>query len=277
MNALSNIKLNYLTLIGIAAMYTALMSSAAGAQSIESDAVKEKLSTKVHLRLGRTTLGKVASELSEQTGLTIEPADYLMDRDMIAQMDGMSARAILNALMELNDWKWREMPDHTISIVRHILRPPQIPAAIPRIIQSAIPKDTRAFLTMAAPNDDLNVYSNPDLADAIDVNNRLHKAPRLMRDKQADLFRNMPPDAVKGDPIPFGKLSDSQQRNLAAYFSFTLLTSLDKLLLSDFHPFVYDPARTRIKTDGAILWFEYPKGDSWSGFGITYPANAGIR
>lgn len=231
----------------MAAALVGLGCGAASAQSVESDAVKEKLSTKVHLRLGKTTLARVAAALSEQTGLKFEPAYYLADRDMIAQMDGVSARAVLNALAELNDWKWREMPDHAISIARHLLRPPQVPVAIPRIIQSAMPKDTRAFLTIATPSEDLAVYANPLLADWSAASSKQRKAAVFMRDTQGDLFGSLPPDSVKGDPIPFDKLSDPQQRNLAAQFAFQLIFSLDQYLLSDFRPFVYDPAAARLE------------------------------
>ena len=79
----------------------------ASAQSVESDSVTEKLSRRIHLELGKTTLAEVAAALSEQTGLKIEPADYLNDRIMVVRIQGVSARSALNALSELNDWRWK--------------------------------------------------------------------------------------------------------------------------------------------------------------------------
>jgi hypothetical protein len=248
--------------------FSALSARPVAAQSVESDAVKEKLSTRVHLRLGKTTLDKVAVALSEQTGLKIEPADYLLDREMIAQMDGISARAVLNALSELNDWKWKETPDHTISIARHLLQMPQVPVSIPRIVQSAIPKDTRAFLQIPTPSDNPGVYTNPLLANVHALaNDRVTKGLRYLRDTQGELFSSLPADAVKGEPILFDKLTELQQHDLIVQIAFKQLTLLDEYLLSDFLPFVSDPQSARLESRGNTFMVGiHIAADKWSGF-----------
>jgi len=238
------------------------------AQSVESDAIKEKLSTRVQLRLGKTTLARVAAVLSEQTGLRIEPANYLLERDAIVLMDGVSARAALNALSELNDWTWKETPEHTISITRHLLNMPQVPAAIPRIVQSAIPKDTRTFLQIPTPSGNLSIYTNPLLANVHALNNvRKTKALRFLRDTQGELFSNLPADAWKGEPILFDTLTGKQQRNLVVQIAFKQIALLDEYLLSDFLPFVYDPRTAQLENRGTKFMVGiHIAPEKWTGF-----------
>jgi hypothetical protein len=232
----------------IALLLVGVWCQGAAAQSVESDAVRDKLSTKIHLRLGKTTLTKVAAAIAQQTGLKVEPADYVSDREMIADMEGVSARAALNALSELNDWKWRETPEHAIAIARHLARPPQVAAAIPRIVQSAIPKDTRAFLGIATPSEDLSQYTSPWLSNTRGVHgNLVTKTVRLLRDTQGDLYSSLPADAVQGTPIPYEKLTETQRRDLIVQIAFRQIISLDEYLLSDLLPFVRAPELAQIE------------------------------
>jgi hypothetical protein len=253
---------------GILLLLWSLSASRAFAQSVESDAVSQKLSKKVQIHTGNTTLEKVAASLSEQTDLKIEPADYLGDREMIVRIDGMSGRAVLNALCELNDWTWKETPDHTISILRHLLQLPRTPAAIPRIVQSAVPKDTRTFLRIPTPREDLHVYTNPLLTKVGSLNDwRKTTTLRFLKDTQADLFSTLPPNAVKGDPLPFDKLTNQQRRDLIVQIAFRQLATLDEYVLSDFLPYVADPSSARLEKKGKTFMVGFRmRPDSWTGF-----------
>ena len=73
---------------------------------------------KVHLRLGETTLAKALREVSKQTGLRIQPAEYLEDRDLVVELDNMSAKDVLDTLAEGNDWIWYETSKSRIMVAR---------------------------------------------------------------------------------------------------------------------------------------------------------------
>jgi hypothetical protein len=256
-----------ITLLALLVVGTAGRRGAA--QSVESDVVADKLSTKVHLRLGKTTLAKVTAALSEQTGLTIEPADYLLERVMVVQMEDVSARSVLNALSELNDWRWKETPDHTITIARHLLRLAPVPASISRMVQSAIPKDTRAFLSVPTPSENLSVYINPLLPDGNRrTNNVVSRVQGFAGDALAGLLTQLPPNTGKGAPIPFDKLSEGQQHDLIAHIAFFTFGFLGDELLSEFRSFVYDPESAFLDLQGTRFWIGlHPTPGSFAGFG----------
>lgn len=86
----------------------------ATAQDKAKSQVAERLQTKVSVTLGTVTLPEVLAALSKQTGLIIQAEPYLQERKIFVQLNGVTARAALDALAELHDWTWRDMDENRI-------------------------------------------------------------------------------------------------------------------------------------------------------------------
>jgi hypothetical protein len=145
---------------GLFALSSTMRLSPAAAQTTNIEAAQQSLNKIVHLNLGVTTVGKLMAALSEQTGLKIQAAEYLQARTITVQMDGLTAASALDALKELNDWTSSSSVQNEILISRRRLRVDAVPAAIPRLMQAAIPKDMRTFLQIPNPGEDVANYRN---------------------------------------------------------------------------------------------------------------------
>jgi len=74
-----------------------------------------KLTQTVHLTLGKTTLAEALQRFQTKQTIQIDAAEYLKDRILFVQMDGLTGRTALNALTALNDLKWSAIgPNHLV-------------------------------------------------------------------------------------------------------------------------------------------------------------------
>ena len=210
------------------------------AQETSQDLTRAKLGKTVHLKLGLTTVDKVMEALSEQTGLTIKAADYLREHKIMVRMENLSAAVALDAIGELNDWVWYKIKAEQILVTRRKLRLDATPAAIPRLIQAAIPKDIRVYVDIATPTEDLTKYVNV-------FDSHFYDAQRFVGDRllgvvavdQAAFVNSLPPEILKGDPIPYAKLTNRQRSQLLIALVFPLLRRTDyQLLHGDLLPHV---------------------------------------
>lgn len=238
-------------------LVTVLCSCAAYAQTVNTEAVRQKLSKVIHLNLGKTTLQTVAASLAEQTDLAFDVPDNLRDRAMIVNIDNKSAFAAISALAELHDWSWKETAEGGIRISRSALALPRTMGSIPSAVKSALPKDLRTFLGVPRPGVYPAGYRDPNLEflpsgprDRIEK-----KLFRYLRDTQRDLFSNLPEGAMKGDPIPFAKFAEAQRADITVQIVFRLLGYLseDKLLAGDLARYVYDPGLAQLEADRNYL------------------------
>lgn len=133
------------------AMFLLIVPGLSFAQVVQREATKEKLKTTVKLHLGSTTLAQFAKSLTEQTSLPIQAADYLTEHRIIVETEGIPASTLLSSLAELNDWEWRETDEGGIIISR---KPPHRPSRfseVPKALNSALPRDFRAYLGFYQP------------------------------------------------------------------------------------------------------------------------------
>ncbi len=223
------------------------------AQDKAKSQVAERLQTKVSVTLGTVTLPAVLDTLSKQTGLTIEAEPFLRERKVVIQLDGVTARTALDALAELHDWTWRDMDANRVLIMRRRVRLPAEAAALPRRIQSIIPKDIRTFLEISLPSDDLRRYVSPiPTFDRIDAKDRVSQRTfALVGEARNLLAASLKPENLDGEPIRWKALSASQKERLLTSVVFAALwhTSFD-LLHSDLPPYAANPASASLQVEG---------------------------
>jgi len=258
-----------------------LVPCAGWAQVVTSETVIEKLQTPVHLYLGKTDLGSVAMRLSEQCGITIEPSDYLKDREMVVQLDGITARAALEALSEMNDWTWKETPEKHILIARQASRLPATPAYVFRRIHAAMPRDLREFLGVIPRSETPVTYINPFEIEADPLQTQRMKESRdrlwrLLQDTQTDLYGSLPQSVILGTPYAFAKMSNRQKNDLMAQILFRvfdeLLAKRSEFMVGDLLPYAHDPSLAVLSLTGnefkVNTIFKIPNGQMSAGFTV---------
>ena len=240
MNVRTDLKgLNRAVLLGLSLLLTGLHSAAAQTHSVSTPEMAARISTKVNLSLGLTTLEKVTQSLSAQTGLSIEASTYLRDRKLIIQMKDMSAAAALNSLAELNDWQWMEVKENHLLITRPTINRPQNVPEISRAIQAALPKDFRRYMGIGVPVDDLPLIDNPKTSRSFEREREVHPMRRtemlvrvnskirpLLEAQQNELFQTTQPGILGGKELAYSRLLPSQKKSLVVSLVVRALSDL---------------------------------------------------
>ncbi len=239
-----NVKINFIgigrmTLPGITFMLCMLLSVAAWPQSVSTADMAARLNTRVNLLLGTTTLEKVTKSLSAATGLRIEASEYLRDRKLIVQMKDVSVANALNSLSELNDWRWAEVKENHLLIMRPIIKKPQTVAEIGLAIQSALPRDFRCYLGIGVPVDDLPLIERQDELQVYERDRADHplrrqemlarvrwKMPPMIKRQQNQLFESTLPGVLDGKELAIKRLTGSQTESLLVCLVINALSDL---------------------------------------------------
>lgn len=226
------------------------------AQNAGQDPAHVKLAATVHLNLGVTTADKLMAELSKQTGITIKTADYLHERILTVRMDNLTAEAVLAAIDELNDWTWSNVLPDQVLVTRRRLSLAGAAAAIPRMMQAAIPKDIRTCLSFPTPTDDLTKYVyGYSIHDSLADHLNSFRNQKTVATDQAELLISLAPGILSGDRIPYEKMTPLQRSQLLISLVFPLLGSVNnRFLHGDALPHVADVKNTVIKLNGNSLF-----------------------
>jgi hypothetical protein len=202
---------------------------------------EKRLETPVRLNMGATTLNRIMAQLSAQTGLTIQAADYLRERRLTVQMEGLTAREALDALAELHDWTWSRVEPGRYLLKRRVIRRPGLLEDIPRMMQIGLPRDLRAWLRLPAlPKDDPSeTTSLPHHASLISI----------ARDQKNRLLFGMEPLLRKRETIAVSELQPEPHTRLLIWLLLQNYGSLQGLLHDDFGVQSIRPA-------AASLWLE---------------------
>jgi hypothetical protein len=189
------------------------------AQHAQFEETTVKLQTKVKIHLGPTTVDQVMASLSEQTGLTIEAADYLRQHHLSVEIAGMAASDVLSTLAECNDWIWRESDRGRIILSRPSLKAPESLPEIAVALHRALPKDMRRYLNID------QVMANPDFVNADrrvfdrqNVGSNAKDTPQLRRNVVTEwttrLYNSLQPKISDGKAIRFDNLTSQQRQAL---------------------------------------------------------------
>ena len=261
------------------------LSLAAGAQTVDHKETVTALQTKVHLRLGETTLAKVLQQIAQQTGLQVQPADYLVERELLVDLDNVSAAEALDTLAEGNDWIWYETRKSQIFMARpNFNRMPQLLNVAPafRVI---VPRDLRRYVGVGVtdaelrsafrqsqPNSDY-ILKSPEMLDFLDVRHQL--LPQLLEGVVNEQERQMVAwvtDEVKtGKQMPYAKLSPEQQHILLVRFVFTAMFTAfgphaigTANLIQGLDPAGVDENRMRISYKAGAIYIGILQGGKFS-------------
>lgn len=202
------------------------------AQNAPGEADEAKLDTAVNLRLGETMLPAVMKAISEQTGLQVEAAEYLHERRLTVWMQGVTARAALDALSQLYDWTWYKTDTGRYRLARRTMRAPRRLADVSSYLQAALPRDIRTYLALP-PLPRRNPGEVTRFQTSAQMSMTVEKA------KQA-LTASLASDLGNGRTISYDKLTPEQKEELLLTLLFARYDDLAELLHDDPGPHQMD-------------------------------------
>jgi len=261
------------------------LSLPASSQTVEHKEIRTLLQTKVHLRLGETTLAKTLQEMSKQTGLQIQAQDYLNDRDILVELDNMSVQDTLDTLAESNGWIWYEAKQGQIFMARPKFNKTRQLLNVAPAFRAIVPKDLRRYIGLDISDNDLriafrqsqpnndSVLKRPEIFNSRSARHHLQlqliEAPVKVQERQ--MFSWVTEDVKKGKKIPYAKLTSSQQHSLLVYFVFKALSTAfsphstgTANLIAGLDPVGVDESRMRISYKNNIIYVGILQGGKFS-------------
>ena len=206
-------------------------SLGASAQTVDYKETAALLQTKVHLKLGETTLAKTLAEISKQAGLHIQASEYLLDRELLVELDNMSAQAVLDTLAEGNDWIWYEGRQGQIFMARPKFNKTQELLNVTPAFRAIVPKDLRRFVRLDLSDAELRkafrqLQPESDLVKKTAVLDSVPPLiwllPRMLdasvKEQESQIISWVTDEVRTGKKIPCAKLTSEQQNTLLAYF-----------------------------------------------------------
>jgi hypothetical protein len=193
------------------------------AQQADADPSALAIKSLVHLRMGATTVGKLAARIGDQIGLTIETEPMLVEHRILVQMDGISAETALQTLAELNGWEITHPgPGH------YRIRPMSVPSPkqitdIPVAFRMALPMDFRRYLEMEEEKEEMpsipphGQFNDAHLNYLQDKENQRQVTSRhrqLLDMATESLTQDLPPALRDGQEHPYAALSEDQKDDM---------------------------------------------------------------
>lgn len=238
-----------------------------------------RLKMPIRLQLGAASVQQVMETLSEQTGLVITAAEYLREREVTMQMEGVTARVALDALAQLYDWKWYDLGAGHLRLAHATRQPPRSLAQFAPAFAACLPKDIRTFVFIGqsaeAVKQQLDLKrmgmtdASPDMALSRGISSHLTV---LLQEQMIGLVKPLHIDAAHLPTIAFGQLTDIQQRAILLYPLAQALRDMPSYHLSNRPPpYQRDPAQAVIELTGGNLLigthYMQGKNDRYEGFG----------
>ncbi len=147
-------KRNILCVVGAALGMVAIPCITARAQESYSAKVRAGLKRDVTLNMGRTTIDAVVIALAKKTGLTIQMAKYLRGHKVQCDVEGVSARDVLDAFVQMNHWRWYETTHPgTIALVGKAPGVPRTLTQLPHALRQCMNQDFVRMLMAEPPSE----------------------------------------------------------------------------------------------------------------------------
>lgn len=264
----------------VAFLIVAMLASSASAQSAGLDTINAKMETRVALRLGKTTLANVVAALSEQTGLKIGAESYLLDRELIVQMNDISLSMALESLAELNEWRVIRTPPDRIFLTRQAIPLTQTTADLTPAFRASLPVDIRHYLGVDIDTllflpektaDYVNFLKKQkptfDISTIVQSNLR-HRYDALAAKQRSLLFASFGDPIFQGKKIPVSEVTPEQQNMLITDIlleTFHAIATNDggiNILYGTYHPYQLDSSHIEIHYRGGSLHALSPTGDA---------------
>ncbi len=284
---------NILCVVGAALVMVAFPCITAHAQESYSAAVKAGLHRDVTLHMGRTTIDAVVIALEKKTGLTIQMAKYLRGHKVQCDVEGISARSVLDAFVQMNHWRWYETTHPgTIALVGKAAGVPHTLTQLPQALRQCMNQDFVRIL-MAEPS--YLSRSNPGIriskAQAIKAGDRIsafvyqnaltstdHRSiSQLQRcsdhilQKYAQQFKPAAPSVTQGVDITPELVRAGYLGIMGSVFDTTATEDSDQLLCSSLPSIFFWLPETHIVQNGSggnatymtVLQIGHPNGNSY--------------
>lgn len=254
------------TLPTIMLLLCAMVGSTLPGQAQQTDAKHpvEAIKMPVHLRLGATTVGKLAATIGDQTILNIDTDPILSTHRIVVEMDGISAETALQTLADLNGWEiTHPRPGHYHIRPIPVLSPRRM-TDIPVAFRMAMPMDFRRYIGLedekeAMPQapahgqfNDARLHYLQDREDQRQITFR-HK--QLLDMATASLTQDLTPTLKDGHEHPYAALSADQKDDMVTLLVLNKLNLLSvDLLRGKLKPFQrdYNTAELTLK-EGRML------------------------
>ncbi len=223
--------------LGIGCLVLNVLAAPVQAQEKPLPDYASKLAHPVHLALGKTTLAEALAALSKQTGIQIDAAEYLKERVMLVQLDGLTGRTALNALTSLNDLRWSAVGPNHLFVDRPASGRPENIMEVPSRLAKALPKDIRDCLLVGIPRKKAWDFAKADaFARKSDF-----EYPQFVSSRTGDLYQeqqrlflaSLPAVLPPGTKIPFRSLNPAQQSELLSLLFFREMSRLSFSLMYD--------------------------------------------
>lgn len=219
-----------------------------------------KLAQIVRLTLGETTIATALAVLSQQTGVRIDASDYLRERIMVIQMEGITGRTALGAIAALNDLKWREIGPNHILVERPAPKQPEKVTQVPGLLPKAMPKDMRDCLLVGMPQKqawqfaDTSAFKRKsDYEFSLFIHSRISE---LIQEQKRLFEAALPPKLSLGAKLPFRTMNPAQQSELLTILFFEEINRLQfSFMHGDLAPYQKDVMQAALhlhKTDGIL-------------------------
>ena len=123
------------------------MAVAFAIRQSSGDQAATALDRPIQVDSGQTTIGEFTRQLTEKSGMQVECAAYLRNRVVTVFLPATTLRKALDAVAEVNEWRWTQEDFGKVLISR---RPTPRPRTVPEafaVARSVFPADWRRFLT----------------------------------------------------------------------------------------------------------------------------------
>lgn len=222
----------------------------------------------VHLRLGSTTLERLASAIEEQTGVHVLVPRPLRDRQMIVQMGGLSMQTALDALAEINGWRVTVFSAKAVGLDRRVVSSVEQLSELPAALNGVIPRDFLHFLRVPSTLPQGTQIHSSTYKDAVtgkSVNTNLErdratsKLDHAALNQVQSLWLSFPSQDTPS-LASYLQLSPRQREHLAAIVAlrglsqiFKLTTAGNKILYGNFTPYQQDETKSFLTNDGSQI------------------------
>ena len=226
------------------------------AQTIYTPQMTTALHTTIHLQMGKTTLDAAMQALSQQTGQSIECADYLKEHRLTLHIESATAEDVLNQLADLTHCKWTEAGAKRVlfSRVRPVL--PEHPLQIPAALQTVLPPDVQRYIGIALP-EGLWLTQEQKAANVKDtrwwVSEQIQKHSAAMReDIEANIWTNTANALTPGSKYTYISWTLAQRQAVALTLFANSIEILNNsgmvaTMNEQYDAYMRDPALTEIR------------------------------
>ncbi len=285
---------NILCVVGAALGMVAIPCITARAKESYSAVVRAGLNRDITLNMGRTTIDAVVIALAKKTGLTIQMAKFLRGHKVQCDVEGVQARDVLDAFVQMNHWRWYETTHPgTIALVGKAPGVPRTLTQLPRALRQCMNQDfvrmlmgeqahllrvdrgVRVSKSEAMKAGDLIaafVYQNELVSTDHRSISQLKRCSGNILEKYAQQFKPVAPSVMRGGELTPDLIRAGYIGIMGSVFGTSATEEADQLLCSSLPSFFFWIPETHILQTSSgpnamymiLLEMGHPNGNSYS-------------